>query len=103
VLVCGASYLSGSILAAALFVVLDVALGTGASTLVIGILALFVSRIPGGLVGFALSLRHRNVRVPGLDQITTSPRGQTAGSATAEATDLVPSEFAVAVLQGSRR
>jgi branched-chain amino acid transport system permease protein len=57
VLVAGASYLSGTMVAAALFVVLDVLLGTGASTLVIGILALFVSRLPGGVVGTVLALR----------------------------------------------
>jgi branched-chain amino acid transport system permease protein len=57
VLVAGASYLSGSILAAAIFVVLDLLLGTGASTLVIGILALFVSRLPSGIVGTLLAVR----------------------------------------------
>jgi branched-chain amino acid transport system permease protein len=57
VLVAGASYLSGAMVAAALFVVLDVVLGQGASTLVIGILALFVSRLPGGIVGTLLSAR----------------------------------------------
>jgi ABC-type branched-subunit amino acid transport system permease subunit len=57
VLVAGASYLSGTMVAAALFVVLDVVLGQGASTLVIGILALFVSRLPGGIVGTLLSVR----------------------------------------------
>src|SRR3954451_22705110 len=57
VLVAGASYLSGGILAAAMFVVLDLILGQGASTLVIGILALFVSRMPGGIVGTLVSLR----------------------------------------------
>ena len=57
VLVAGASYLSGTMVAAALFVVLDVLLGTGASTLAIGILALFVSRLPGGVVGTLLALR----------------------------------------------
>lgn len=57
VLVAGASFLSGSIVAAALFVVLDLVLGTGASTLAIGILALFVSRLPGGIVGTLLLVR----------------------------------------------
>jgi branched-chain amino acid transport system permease protein len=58
VLVAGASYLSGTMVAAALFVVLDVLLGTGASTLAIGILALFVSRLPGGVVGTLLAVRN---------------------------------------------
>jgi branched-chain amino acid transport system permease protein len=57
VIVAGASYLSGSMVAAALFVVLDQLLGQGASTLVIGVLALFMSRLPGGLVGTLLLVR----------------------------------------------
>jgi hypothetical protein len=32
-------------------------LGTGASTLVIGVLALFMSRLPGGIVGTIIALR----------------------------------------------
>jgi branched-chain amino acid transport system permease protein len=52
VIVAGASYLSGSVVAAVLFVVLDQAIGReGASTLVIGVLALFMSRFPRGIVG----------------------------------------------------
>jgi branched-chain amino acid transport system permease protein len=51
VIVAGASYVSGSIVAAALFVVMDLALGAGGSTLVIGVLALFMSRFPRGVVG----------------------------------------------------
>jgi branched-chain amino acid transport system permease protein len=57
VLVAGASYLSGSMVAAAVFVVLDLLLGQGASTLVIGVLALFMSRLPGGIVGTLLLVR----------------------------------------------
>jgi branched-chain amino acid transport system permease protein len=63
VMVAGASYLSGTMVAATLFVVLDVWLGAGASTLAIGILALLVGRLPGGLVGSLMGLRH-GARVP---------------------------------------
>ena len=51
VIVAGASFVSGSVVAAALFVLADLALGNGASILVIGILALFMSRFPRGIVG----------------------------------------------------
>lgn len=51
VIVAGASYLSGSIVAAVLFVVFDLVLGSGGSTLVIGVLAMFMSRFPRGIVG----------------------------------------------------
>jgi branched-chain amino acid transport system permease protein len=56
VIVAGASYLSGSLLAAVLFVALDLVLGDGGSTLVIGALALFMSRLPRGLVGTAFAM-----------------------------------------------
>ena len=55
VIVAGASYLSGSLVAAVLFVVLDLVLGDGGSILVIGVLALFTSRFPGGIVGTAMA------------------------------------------------
>ena len=51
VIVAGASFVSGSVVAAALFVLADLALGNGASILVIGILALLMSRFPRGIVG----------------------------------------------------
>lgn len=51
VIVAGASYLSGSVVAAVLFVAFDLILGDGGSTLVIGVLALLVSRFPRGIVG----------------------------------------------------
>ena len=63
VIVAGASYLSGSLVAAVLFVVLDLVLGDGGSILVIGVLALFTSRFPGGIVGTAMSLI-RGERIP---------------------------------------
>jgi branched-chain amino acid transport system permease protein len=54
VIVAGASFVSGSVVAAALFVLADLALGNGASILVIGVLALFMSRFPRGIVGTLL-------------------------------------------------
>ena len=98
VLVAGVSYLSGTMVAAALFVVLDVLLGQGASTLVIGILALFVSRLPGGVVGSLLGLR-QGARVPrGLAQAYLQARpGRSVPPP--EAPVLVPSAFATRVLQ----
>lgn len=56
VVVAGVTYLSGSVVAATLFVVLDAALGEGANSLIIGLLALFVARLRGGLVGQSLLL-----------------------------------------------
>lgn len=54
VVVAGVTLLSGAVLAAVLFVALDALLGEGASSLVIGLLALFAGRLGGGLVGAAL-------------------------------------------------
>lgn len=96
VLVAGVSYLSGTVVAAAIFVVLDSWLGTGASTLVIGVLALFVGRLPGGIVGRTLGLR----RLP-------APAG--VSRAYSKALDelpqddpLVPTEFARTLLEQAR-
>jgi branched-chain amino acid transport system permease protein len=58
VIVAGASFVSGSVVAAVLFVVLDLVLGDGGSILVIGVLALFMSRFPGGIVGTVMSVVH---------------------------------------------
>jgi branched-chain amino acid transport system permease protein len=63
VIVAGVSYLSGGIFAAVLFVALDLVLGDGGSILVIGVLALFMSRLPGGIVGTALTVI-RGERLP---------------------------------------
>jgi branched-chain amino acid transport system permease protein len=94
VLVAGVSYLSGAVVAASVFVVLDVALGSGASTLVIGVLALFVSRMPGGIVGTLLGARR--LRVPaGLVQAYR--RGRPAAVPEVEP-ELVPSAFAQTLL-----
>ena len=99
VLVAGASYLSGAMVAAALFVVLDAVLGTGASTLVIGILALFVSRLPGGIVGTLMSAR--NGRLPaGLARGYAQARRQPPAP---EPAALEPSMFARTVLAERER
>ncbi|MCU1587102.1 MAG: putative permease component of branched-chain amino acid transport system [Frankiales bacterium] len=98
VVVAGASYLSGALVAAALFVVLDVWLGAGASTLVIGVLALLVSRLPGGLVGSLFGLRH-GARIPaGLGQAYAQ---SLPGQAPAPI-ELVPSAFAERLLEEAR-
>lgn len=93
VVVAGLSYLSGAVVAAALYVALDAVTGVeGASLLVIGVLALLIGRLPGGLVG---SLLRR--RVGGSGQ---RPRGRPVEP---EATaDLEPSPFARRVLTGPR-
>lgn len=103
VLVAGASYLSGTMVAAALFVILDVVLGQGASTLVIGILALFVSRLPGGIVGTSFSLRKGRRLPAGLVQVYAGAlRGAPPSSEPAPAAP-EPSEFAQRVLEGVGR
>lgn len=101
VLVAGASYLSGTMVAAALFVVLDVALDPGASTLAIGILALFVSRLPGGIVGTLLELA-RGARTPaGLTEAYLQARRRSA-LLPEPAEPLQPSSFALQVLAERR-
>ncbi|MDT7550253.1 MAG: branched-chain amino acid transport system permease protein livM [Actinomycetota bacterium] len=97
VLVAGASYLSGTMVAAAIFVVLDVVLGPGASTLVIGILALFMSRLPGGIVGALLSLRDGGRLPARLANAYTDARRP--GPPDLPAVPLQPSAFARQVLE----
>jgi branched-chain amino acid transport system permease protein len=99
VLVAGASYLTGSILGGALFIVLDVWLGDGASTLVIGVLALVISRMPSGIVGLLLSLRHQSVRTPGLSRVLSRTPAPTAAT---EQADVRPSAFALRLLGRTR-
>lgn len=65
VIVAGSSYVSGAVIGAILFVVLDAVLGAGTSTLVIGLLALSMSRLRGGLVGTALELLRKPMSSPG--------------------------------------
>lgn len=91
VLVAGASYLSGSVLGASLFVILDVVLHrTGASTLVIGLLALVISRLPGGIVGLLLSLRTRSIPTPGLEEVLDDLTLDTSIPATSNTSASVP-------------
>jgi branched-chain amino acid transport system permease protein len=97
VLVAGASYLSGTMVAAAIFVVLDVVLGAGASTLVIGILALFMSRLPGGIIGTLLSLRDGGRLPARLANAYTAARR--APAADLPVVPLQPSAFARQVLE----
>jgi hypothetical protein len=83
--------------AAAIFVVLDVVLGPGASTLVIGILALFMSRLPGGIVGALLSLRDGGRLPARLANAYTDARRP--GPPDLPAVPLQPSAFARQVLE----
>jgi ABC-type branched-subunit amino acid transport system permease subunit len=97
VIVAGASYLSGSLVAAVLFVVLDLVLGDGGSILVIGALALFTSRFPGGIVGTAMSLI-RGERTPRrLFEVYVAATRVSPDVETPEP-DPVPTEFAQRVL-----
>lgn len=96
VVVAGVSYLSGAVVAATIFVVLDAALGTGASTLAIGVLALFVSRLNGGVVGQLLGLKR--LRVPeSLAQAYLRSRRRPVPAALDEAPE--PTAFARALLR----
>jgi branched-chain amino acid transport system permease protein len=95
VLVAGVSYLSGTVVAATLFVVLDRWLGAGASTLVIGILALFVSQLRGGMVGRLYDFR----RIPVPSGLSRAYARAQRPPAPEVATALVPSEFARTVLE----
>jgi branched-chain amino acid transport system permease protein len=98
VIVAGASFLSGAMVAAALFVVLDVALGTGASTLVIGVLALFMSRLPGGIVGTIISLRGGAQLPRGLVRAYVEARPSTGAEPEEPEVPLQPTGFAQTVL-----
>ncbi len=97
VIVAGVSYLSGAVVAAAIFVVLDVALGAGASTLVIGVLALFVSRLPGGIVGRTLALQR--LRVPGSLASAYATAARTRGLQPLATPELQPTPYARRLLQ----
>jgi branched-chain amino acid transport system permease protein len=102
VIVAGASYLSGSLVAAVLFVALDLALGDGASTLVIGALALFMSRMPRGLVGTALSAKVGGRAPRRLAEVYVAASRPEVDEA-ALLPPLQPSEFAQRVLQEAAR
>lgn len=102
VVVAGVTFLSGAVVAAVLFVALDVLLGEGASSLVIGLLALFSGRLRGGLVGQALRLA--SAASPArmyarYEREVVVSRSQPA----AELPDPEPSAFAQRVLQAVGR
>jgi branched-chain amino acid transport system permease protein len=98
VIVAGASYLSGSVVAAALFVTLDLVLGSGASTLVIGVLALFMSRFPRGIVGTFMEAMQGGRAPRWLQNAYAAMHRPPAGAFPAEP-ELRPTAFASKVLQ----
>lgn len=109
VVVAGSSYLGGALLAAVLFVVLDAVLGEGASTLVIGLLALLVARFPAGIMG-AVYGGLRRLAVPGSLVATyeaalaeRTPVGAEPPPPAPVAEQLVPSQFATELLAEARR
>jgi len=98
VIVAGASYLSGSIVAAVLFVALDLVLGSGASTLVVGILALFMSRFPRGIVGTLMEAMQGG-RAPHWLQTAYAASSRSPSDAQPAEAQLRPTDFATKVLQ----
>lgn len=99
VIVAGASYLSGSVVAAVLFVSLDLAVGrSGASTLVIGVLALFMSRFPRGIVGTFMEALQGGRAPRWLQQAYAATHRPPADAFPVEP-ELRPTPFATKVLQ----
>jgi branched-chain amino acid transport system permease protein len=98
IIVAGASFVSGSVVAAALFVVLDAVLGNGASILVIGILALFMSRFPRGIVGTLMETVQGGRAPQWLHTAYAAAHLPPAGPYPAEP-ELRPTEFATKLLQ----
>jgi branched-chain amino acid transport system permease protein len=98
IIVAGASFVSGSVVAAALFVVLDAVLGNGASILVIGILALFMSRFPRGIVGTLIETVQGGRAPQWLRNAYAAAHRPTAEAFPAES-QLRPTEFATKLLQ----
>jgi branched-chain amino acid transport system permease protein len=98
VIVAGASYLSGSIVAAVLFVVMDQVLGAGGSTLVIGVLALLMSRFPRGIVGTAIEAAQGDRAPRWLQQAYAATHRPPAEAFPAEP-DPRPTAFATKVLR----
>src|SRR3954447_24386126 len=98
VIVAGASYLSGSVVAGVLFVVFDQVLGTGGSTLVIGVLALFMSRFPRGIVGTLLEAVQGGRAPQWLTNAYAATHREPSESYPVEP-PLRPTEFATKVLQ----
>ena len=98
VIVAGASYLSGSVVAAVLFVVLDQLLGSGGSTLIIGVLALFMSRFPRGVVGSIIDAAQGG-RAPQWLSSAYAASHRPAPDAFPAEPALQPTEFATKLLQ----
>ncbi len=102
VVVAGVTFLSGAVAAAVLFVVLDLVLGEGASSLVIGLLALFAGRLQGGLVGQVLLLS-RSLSPARLYTRFEADAARPDLQEPAPRPDPVPSAFAERVLQEAGR
>lgn len=98
VIVAGASYVSGSVVAAGLFVLADLALGNGASILVIGVLALFMSRFPRGIVGTFMEAMQGGHAPQWLRSAYDAAHRPAADAYPAEPA-LRPTEFATKLLQ----
>src|SRR4051794_7414364 len=98
VIVAGASYLSGAVVAAVLFVAMDLILGSGGSTLVIGVLALFMSRFPRGVVGTVMEAMQGG-RAPHWLQNAYAAAHRPLADAFPSEPALRPTEFASKVLQ----
>jgi branched-chain amino acid transport system permease protein len=107
VVVFGLSYRYSAILAAVLYVVVDVVSGNDQASLVaIGVIALFIGYMPGGIIGSVL----RFFRGDGIDDISPAQRSlaayalrqQQKAKAPPPGSDLQPSAFAERVLAGER-
>jgi branched-chain amino acid transport system permease protein len=107
VVVFGLSYRSGAILAAILYVSVDVITGrTNSSLIVIGLVALFIGYLPGGVIGSVL----RVFRGDGIDDVSPAQRSlarfaaehHRAATRPAPGTGLEPSRFASELLAGGR-
>ncbi len=99
VVVAGISYASGAYLAAILFVVLDAFAGRdGTSTIVIGLLALFVGRLPGGLIGGTRALLSKDWVPAGLGRRLDAAKDRPPPPGTG----LEPSDYARELLAANR-
>jgi branched-chain amino acid transport system permease protein len=106
VVVFGLSYRSGAILAAVLYVAVDVATGrTNSSLIVIGAVALFIGYLPGGVIGSVLRIFSGD----GIDDVSPAQRSlahfalerRRRETAPPPGTGLQPSAFAEKILVGS--
>jgi ABC-type branched-subunit amino acid transport system permease subunit len=113
VIVAGVGSIGGAVLGAIVFEMLGRLLHVNnLSTLIIAVFALFIGYVPGGsLIGWLQRAESRlqaprgllntfeNARQPGQAHGTTRPRGHTAGESVAPATEYVPSELALRILE----